>query len=75
MNTNEDRLEIIRKACGYVGNGTSQPVTICQDDATGIWVMRAGFGTFSQRMEAYSEDGGFHGAIDAFGEKYKDSLE
>jgi hypothetical protein len=36
----EERLAGLRKLCGYVENGSSNVVTICQDDATRAWVIR-----------------------------------
>ena len=32
------QLDGLRKACGYIENGTSQAVTISQDDATKEWI-------------------------------------
>lgn len=35
-------LRNLRDALGYIQNGSSQPVTICQDDATGEWGVTCG---------------------------------
>ena len=39
---NARRFEFIREACGHVQNGSDVVVTICQDDATYDWIVRAG---------------------------------
>lgn len=35
-------MDHLRRACGYVENGTSDSVTISQDDATKDWIVKAG---------------------------------
>lgn len=35
-------MDKLRRACGYIENGTSDAVTICQDDATKDWLIKAG---------------------------------
>lgn len=42
LNPDTRRLNKLRKACGYVENGTSTAVTIGQDDATKGWVIAGG---------------------------------
>lgn len=37
--TDTERLDALRELCGYVENGTSGHITICQDDATKAWVL------------------------------------
>lgn len=39
---NSARLRSLRRLCGYIEDGSSQSVTIGQDDATKTWVLRAG---------------------------------
>lgn len=46
----EKRLLTIRKLCGYVQNGTSDSVTIFQDDATMDWILK------TQNKRVYSND-------------------
>lgn len=41
MNDTE-RWLLLRELLGYVANGTSESVTICQDDATNGWGLRVG---------------------------------
>lgn len=38
----EQRLQSLRKLCGYVENGTSETVCLYQDDATKEWVVSVG---------------------------------
>lgn len=42
MNPDTRRLDKLRKACGYVENGSSTYVTISQDDATKGWIIAGG---------------------------------
>lgn len=37
MITDTEKLQGLRKACGYVENGSSQCISIGQDDATKWW--------------------------------------
>ncbi len=70
----KELISIIRKACGYIENGTAQTVHIFQDDATKTWLMTAGNWP-KHHMEAYSEYGNMEDAIKSFEIKYKDVLE
>lgn len=51
------RVRGLRKLCGYVEDGSSDKVTICQDDATRTWVVTVG------RRQHYGTT--FEAAIDA----------
>lgn len=42
MNPDTQRLDKLRKACGYVENGSSTSVVIGQDDATKSWIIAGG---------------------------------
>ena len=57
-------LKHLQAALGYVANGTSQSVTIFQDDATREWVLMAGKKMFS--------DSSLTGVIAQAGEYFKD---
>lgn len=37
-----ERLGSLREMCGYVEDGSSDVLKICQDDATGDWLVRVG---------------------------------
>lgn len=37
-----ERLNAIRELCGYVQDGSSETVRICQDDATREWIISVG---------------------------------
>ncbi len=61
----QDLLDTIQMACGHVGNGSSTTVKIFQDDATGSWFMQSG-----ESMTAFSERGGFIGAVEEFSKHF-----
>lgn len=57
-----DLLRQMRECCGFVENGTSEPVTICQDDATKEWGITVGAQSdFSKRRRYHSTS--FHQVI------------
>lgn len=37
-----ERFKRIRELCGYVEDGSSQSLTITQDDATRTWIIKGG---------------------------------
>ena len=52
----------LRECCGFVENGTSEPVTICQDDATREWGLYVGAqSNFAQRRRYHATS--FHQVI------------
>lgn len=44
-----ERWTVLRGLLGYVEDGSSETVTICQDDATRDWVVKVGKRTFHDR--------------------------
>lgn len=56
------RLQTIREACGFIGDGSSTTVTISQDDATGDWVLALALGVTKPRSAFTGKS--FAGVID-----------
>lgn len=55
----ERRFNGLRELCGHVEDGSSQPITISQDDATKDWCV-----TFGATFKRTAFDSSFTGAID-----------
>lgn len=68
---NAEAYRHLRTALGHVEDGSSQAVSICQDDATGDWGLRCGLGEFLQRRQFSSAT--LHGALAQAGEFYKEN--
>lgn len=48
-----DLLDGLRRLCGFVEDGTSDVVTICQDDATREWCITSGHNSTSTRLKHF----------------------
>jgi len=55
-------LNNLRRVCGYVENGSSEAVTICQDDATNDWGVSVGYTGLGGRKRHYHARS-FHQAL------------
>ncbi len=60
-----DVLKHLRELCGYVENGTSDVVTLFQDDATKAWILKLGTGGNVRTFSASSIAQVIEGAADA----------
>lgn len=57
-------LEMLRKMCGYIEDGSGDSVTICQDECTRTWCLTIGHDSISRKAKRYYGDS-FDAAIDA----------
>ena len=70
MITAQEQLDGLRKACGYIENGTSQPILIFQDDATKEWIANVNQNPHNYGKQFY--DKSFSGLLQKLAFHYKE---